>query len=149
MHLPDALVFFGAELQRVSGWRTLSAKRRLKSLRVESRPRRKSRIGIRSVGAERRRRNSEQGRADVALEDQAGPTGVVARPGTETTASPSSTNRPSTRASQARRTLRPSGTSSTTSTDTVTTSPILTGAWKFKVWDRYTAPGPGNRVPST
>src|SRR5258708_39333064 len=75
MHLPDALVFFGAGLQRVSGWRTLSAKRRLKSLRVETRPRRKSRIGIRSVGAERRRRNSEREERTLRLEIRPVPPG--------------------------------------------------------------------------
>ena len=54
------------------------------------------------------------------------------RGGTDTTASPSSTSLPSTRASQASRTTRPFGVSSTTSTVTSTTSPILTGPWKFK-----------------
>src|SRR5258707_2663545 len=58
------------------------------------------------------------------------------RPGTETTASPSSTTVPSTIASQAIRTRWPLSTSSLTSTMTVTTSPILTGAWKFSDCDR-------------
>jgi len=49
------------------------------------------------------------------------------RPGTETTASPSSTSLPSTRASQCRRTMRPFAVNSATSTVTSTTSPILTG----------------------
>ena len=64
------------------------------------------------------------------------PQAGFARPGTETTASPSSTILPSINASQCRRTLRPSATSSTTSTITVTTSPIFTGAWKFSVCER-------------
>ena len=56
--------------------------------------------------------------------------------GIATQASPSITALPSTRHSQKKRALRRSATSSTTSTRAVTTSPILTGARKVKVWER-------------
>ena len=86
----------------------------------------------RTVSTRRRRKSSGQAlraRAIRAPYD-------FGRAGTDTIASPSSTSMLSTSASQCSRTLRPSGTSSITSTMTDTTSPILTGAWKFSVCDR-------------